>query len=150
MPSFISPTEDTSFREAMANLHETWAKPIVIFQTRKKVVISTNPNHNFLYSSGPGQTQTQDEVVKTNSTARIHYKKDQPTPDFKGLTDKDQLNVEVKDWDVKMIVNDDVKTILEKAQRIEFNGKLFKLRDDTKSHGVISYQFTTFYLKALN
>lgn len=150
MPSLISSTEDASFRAAMTDLHDTWAKDIVIFSSRKKIVISTNPNHNFLYASGSGQTRTTDEVVKTTGKARIHYKKEQKTPDFKGLTDQDQINVEVKDWDVKLIVGDDLKALIEKAERIEFNDRIFKRRDDIMPHGVISYQFTTFYLKALN
>ena len=150
MSSLISPVEDASLRAAMTDLHDTWAKDIVIFSTRKKIVISTNPKHNFLYASGSGQTQTTDEIVKTTGKARIHYRKEQRTPDFKGLTDQDQINVEVKDWDIKLIVGDDLKDIIGKAERIEFNNIIFKRRDDIMPHGVVSYQFTTFYLKALN
>ena len=153
MPSLISPTEDASYSAAITDLHDTWAKPIVIFSTRKRVVISTNPNHNFLYATGPNQTQTADEVVKTEGAARIHYKRELQTADLAKNTSgtaSDQFNTSRKDWDVKLIVTKDIKTLIEKAERIEFNDQIFQVHTDPRPHGVVSYQFYNFYLKALN
>jgi hypothetical protein len=153
MPSFISPSEDASFRSAMVDLHDTWAKDIIVYSTRTRTVITTNPNHNFLYSTGPNQTETVDEVVKTTGKARIHYKKDLPSADLVLNTSgkaEDQINTERKDWDVKLVVTEDIKTLIEKAERITFNDVVFKVKPDNRPHGVVSYQFYNFYLKALN
>lgn len=153
MASLISAAEDLSFRSTMGDLHDTFAKEIVIFSSRKRTVVSTNPNHNFLYGSGPNQTETIDEVVKTVAKARIHYKKelqlDQMSKSNSGLS-TEQFNVRNKDWDVKLIVTEDVKSLIESSKRIEFNDTIFDVYTDPRPHGVVSYQFYNFYLKALN
>lgn len=153
MPSLISSIEDASFRTAMQDLHDTWAKDIVVYSTRTRTVISTNPNHNFLYNSGPNQTETIDEVVKTNGKARIHYKRELQNADLVLNTSgkaEDQFNTSRKDWDVKLIVTEDIKELIKDAERIEFNDTVFKVHTDPRPHGVVSYQFYNFYLKALN
>jgi hypothetical protein len=150
MPSLVSESEDNTFRSAMTDLHDTFAKDIVIYSTRSRVVISTNPNHNFLYNTGPNQSQTVDEVVKTTGKARIHYKRELKLVDLKGITNQDQINTSQKEWDVKLIVTEDLKTLIEKCERVEFNGEIFKVHTDGRPHGVVSYQFYNFYLKALD
>ena len=150
MPSLISAAEDVSIREAMTNLHDTWVKDIVIYSTRSRVVISTNPNHNFLYNTGPNQSQTVDEVVKTEGKARIHYKRELKLVDIQPVSPQEQINTSKKDWDVKLIVTEDLKTLIEKCERVEFNGEIFNVHTDGRPHGVVSYQFYNFYLKALD
>lgn len=152
MASLVSDDENNEYISAMNDLHDTFAKPIVIFYTAQKVVVSTNPNHNMFYSAGPNQTQTIETPVKVETTARIHYRDESKLDDLLlrgGTTSSDQINVKKKDWRVKLVVNEEVKNILLKAKRVQFDDYTYEVDSDCMPRGVITFQFFDIYLKAL-
>jgi len=152
MAGFISSADETDFRNTMALVHETWAKPVIIYQTSQKTVISTNPNHNFLYNSGPNQTQIQEVVNSGIYNLRIHYPKDEKINDFTegGTKSSNQTNLRKKDYLVKIICSGDALPVLNNCKKIYFNDSFYQIESDPRPHGVVSYQFYNFYLKAVN
>jgi hypothetical protein len=153
MANLISNEEAESFRSAMKDLHDTYARDIVIYKTAQKTIVSTNVQHNFLYDSGPYQTETEDVVVSGTYQARIHYPSELKIQQFLragGSKNEDQLQLKRKDYKVKLVVEEDVKNILINCERIEFDGVVYMSEYDPYPHGVIGVQFWNFYLQALN
>jgi hypothetical protein len=153
MPDLLTLSERADYASAMQDLHDTFARNIVIYQTATKTVVSTSPNHNFLYGSGPAQTVTEDVIVSGTYKARIHYPKESALEQFLragGAKNDDQIQLKRKDWKVKLVVDITVKPILEKCERIEFDGTLFSVESDPRPHGVVGPQFWDYYLSALN
>lgn len=153
MPSLISNEEADEYRSAMKDLHDTFARDIIIYKSAEQTVISTNVQHNFLYNSGPYQTETQDVVVSGTYKARIHYPSQLKIEQFLragGSKNDDQLQLKRKNYKVKLIVEEDVKNILMDCERIEFDGVIYMSEFDPYPHGVIGVQFWNFYLQALN
>jgi len=153
MAGYLSNAQIANYRAPMDKLHDTFARDIVIYQTAQRIVISTNPNHNFLYATGPNQTETQETVVRGVYQARIWYPNDEGFEDLLrsgGSQNSDQVNVKRKDYAVVLVVNETVRDIVKTATRIEFDGTIFDIESDGRTHGVIGPQFYNFGLKALN
>ena len=153
MPSLLSQAEIDSYKSAMKDLHDTFARDIIVYQTAKKTVISTNVNHNFIYGGGGGQTEVEETVVANTCKARIHYPKESKLEQFLragGSRNDDQIQLKRKDFKVKLVVEEDVKEILQSCERVEFDGIVYTIESDLKPHGVIGVQFYDFYLQAVN
>ena len=153
MSDLLSSDERTAYQLAMKDLHDTFARDVVIYQTSQKTLVSTNPNHNFLYNSGPQQTVVSDVIVSGTYKARIHYPKEEKLAQFiraGGSKSEDQIQLKRKDYKIKLVVEADVKTILDKCERIEFDGTVFAVDSDPRPHGVAGVQFWDFYLMANN
>ena len=153
MPSYLTPDEEADYRGAMTDLHDTFSRDIFIYQTAQKIVISTNPNHNFLYASGPNQTEVQTTVVKGSYRARIWYPNEEELSNLVrsgGSQNSDQVNVEVKDYKVILVVDLTVKNILKSAEKVTFDDTVYQVVSDPRPHGVIGVQFYNIYLKGLN
>lgn len=150
MSSLVSHFEDSEYRAAMSDLHDTFTRDILISYTSTKVVISTNINHNQFYSSGPNQTETIETPHQVLKKARIYYKKDLTLSDLFAKSSNDQFDVKSKDWDVKLTVDEDTKNLITKAKRIQFDGYIFDIDSDALPHGVVSIQFYDIKLKAVN
>lgn len=153
MADLLTSLERTDYASAMQDLHDTFARDIVIYQTATKTIVSTNPNHNFIYGSGPLQTSTEDVVVQGTYKARIHYPQESKLEQFLragGAKNDDQIQLKRKNWKVKLIVDATVRPILEKCERIEFDGTIFAVDSDPRPHGVVGPQFWDYYLMANN
>jgi len=150
MGDLLTASERASYQSAMKDLHDTYARDIVIYQTSQKTIISTDINHNFLYNSGPSQTVTNEVIVSGTYKARIHYPKENALEKLLSQSNNDQIQLAQKNYKVKLIVESDVKEILLKCERIEFDGTIFAVDSDSRPHGVAGVQFWDFYLKANN
>lgn len=153
MPSLLTSDEITSMQLAMKDLHDTYARDIIVYLTAKKTIVSTNPSHNYFYNSGPGQTTTEDVISKVVCKARIHYPKNADLDSFLragGSKNDDQTQLKRKDYKVKLVVEEAIKDILVKSQRVEFDGTILAVDSDYRPHGVIGVQFWDVYLIANN
>jgi len=152
MAGFISTIDESDYQSAMGLLHSTWAKPVIIYQLAQKTIINTNPNHNFVYSSGPNQTTTQNIVSSGIYNMRIHYPSDDKLDTLRdgSVRAPQQINLRKKDYLVKLICSRDARALLENCEKIEFNEIVYQIESDPRPHGVVGYQFFNFYLKAIN
>jgi len=156
MASFISATEAADYQNAMGNLHDTFKRPIIIFQTAQQTIISTNPNHNFLYPSDSSNSSSNDVVsnvvVSGNYFARIHYESEQKTRILRAGYDNvsEQVDVEDKAGKVKLIFDADTYAIVKNCTRVTFDSGIYQVVSDARPHGVIGTQFFNLNLKPLS
>jgi D-alanyl-D-alanine dipeptidase len=67
-----------------------------------------------------------------------------------GSKSDDQLQLTRKDYKVKLVVEEAIKDIIVKSERIEFDGTILAVDSDYRPHGVIGVQFWDVYLIANN
>ena len=87
MAEFLTPAERASIAVNLIDLHDTFGRDIIVYKEAQKVVISTDPNFNYLYGTGGASTPSVENVpVKKVFKARIRYDTDRSLENF-GETD---------------------------------------------------------------
>ena len=73
MTSFLPDDQKKILAEQFNNLHDTFAREIVVYKEAQKVVINTDPNYNYIYNQTGGTTSVQNVPQKKIMKARILY-----------------------------------------------------------------------------
>ncbi len=154
MGSYLTPAEENSFRNEFNNLHDTYARPIVIFQTAKGVVVATNPQHNYLFDSAPTNSIEQEIVVSGAFNARILYGKRQLLTNFGSVARNgaaDQVGPRMDEGDVRLKLDPTGAAFMGGVQRVTFDGNLFDVITTPRPHSLIGTpNFYDFFLKKIN
>ena len=153
MAGFISSADEADFQSAMGLLHATYAKPVTIYQTEQQVVVSTDPGYNFIYNTSPNSSDVINVIQSGVYNMRIHYPRHFDSKNLKsigGIGMNDQINMQKKEYLVKLIVDSGAKEILQSCNKVMFNEVFYQMQSDPKPHGTVGYQFYNFYLSAVN
>lgn len=140
----------------MIDVANTFERNILLFQTATKTIISTNPNNNIFFDSGPSNPindSAQEVIVSGLFPARILYDAKQPTDQIESVRSKElgqQPNVQISDGYVRIKVNSGVAQYLTNTKRVTFDGSEFEIRTDARPHGLFTAQYFNFFLKRLN
>ena len=49
MAEFLSPSDRADIAANLLDLHDTFGRDIIVYKEAQKVIISTDPNYNYLY-----------------------------------------------------------------------------------------------------
>ena len=153
MADLFTPAQKAAFEQTQQDIHDTFARPITVYKNSQKIVIFSNPEHNFIFDSGPNQTTTEDVIVSGVFYARILYKPDQKDDMFRGgdgSLRQDQLFQEKPKGEVRLKLDPTGAAFLNQATRVEFDGTIFNITADQRPHGLFTPKFYNFYLTRLN
>jgi hypothetical protein len=153
MESFISDADKLSMGNEFYNVHATFGRPIVIFKTAEETVVSTNPEHNFLFNNSPTNDITVPIVQSGVFLARILYGKKEALNSFSTPTNQgasEQIGIQLKEGEVRIKLDPTGAAFLEGCERVTFDGTIFRVTTNKRPHGLFKVDFETFYLKALN
>ena len=69
MSDLYTDAEKAEIAANLLHLHDTFGRDIIVYKEAQKVIISTDPNYNYLYNSGGSTTTsvTNKPVKKTPS-----------------------------------------------------------------------------------
>ncbi len=150
MADLFTAVQKAAFEQTQQDIHDTFARPITIFKNSQKIVIFTNPEHNFIFDAGPNQTVTQDVIVSGVFQARILYRPDQPSNMFSasdgGVIGQPQLFQQIPQGDVRLKLDPTGAAFLKEATRVEFDDTVFNIKSDQRPHGLFTPKFYNFYL----
>lgn len=151
MANLISDTERTYLESLMDDMHDTFARDIVIIKDAKRVIISTDVNYNYLYNnvSGTFNTTVQNQPQKQTFQARILYGKKLLEDNMDGDIDS-QTNIDLPAGHVRIKLNQDGYDYIKKAKRVTFDDKIFEIQSDDRPHGLFRPRYYTFYLRPLD
>ena len=147
MTSFLPDDEKKVLAEQFNNLHDTFAREIVVYKEAEKVIVSTDPNYNYLYDETGGQLSIQNVPQKRSMQARILYDDNRDIEYFgefssstkiKRVDSSSRVRIKLKKVDYEYF--NDVK-------RVEFDGRMFLIDSDPRPHGLFDVHFYTRYLK---
>jgi hypothetical protein len=151
MAEFLSSSQRASIAANLLDLHDTFGRDIIVYKEAQKVIISTDPNYNYLYKNAGAQTQSVQNVpVKKVFKARIRYDTDRSLEYF-GETD---TQVKVNRVDPNSMVRVKLKIedyeYIKDAKRIELDGRMFHVESDPRPHGLFDVmQFITLFLRPI-
>jgi len=148
--SLIDDANKSDMQNVMQSIHDTFAREIKFIKDAKRIILSTDPNYNYLYKSVRGSVSTvKREITEKTFKARILYVGRQE----EGLFDSEanaQIKVEKNIGEVRMKVDAEAYEYLKETKRLELDGRLFTVSSDERPHGLFAPQFYTFYLKPIN
>lgn len=150
MGSLISDSDKEKFESAIDSIHDTFARDIKFIKDAKKIILSTDPNYNYLYNNVKGQVSSvQRKITEATFKARIAYVGRQNEDLFDGET-RAQIKVDKHVGEVRIKVAKDGYQYLKETKRCEFDGRKFTLISDEMPHGLFSPRYYTFYLKPVD
>lgn len=144
--SYLSSSQKQLFEEAMQKVHDTFARSIFVYKESLKVIVSTDPNFNYLYNNVKGVSQTVRKSQFNVITARIHYMNKQDEINFDGEVNS-QLNITQNVGEVRIKVDAEGYKYFKDAQRVEIDGRMFFKVTDVRKHGLFSPKYFTFFLQ---
>ena len=142
MSDLFTSAEKESLAAELLHLHDTFGRDIVVYKEAQKVIVSTDPNYNYLYNSGGATTTSvKNTPVKKTFKARIRYDLDNKNLTSNvGSDESSQVRIKLKKVDYDYISD---------AKRIEFDGRMFHVDSDARAHGLFDVQFYTLFLRAV-
>jgi hypothetical protein len=151
MAELLTAAERASVAADLLDLHDTFGRDIVVYKEAQKVVVSTDPNFNYLYGTGGASTTSVENIpVKKIFKARIKYDSDRSLENF-GEAGA-QIKVSRPDGGslvrIKLKVED--YSYIKEAKRIELDGRMFHVDSDPRAHGLFdTIQFYTLFLRPI-
>lgn len=150
MGSLISDSDKEAFQSVFDDIHDTFAREIKFIKDAKKVILSTDPNYNYLYNNVKGQVSSvKYNIIEKTFKARILYIGRQNEDLFDAEAGA-QIKVDKHVGEVRIKVNAEGYSYLKDTKRCEFDGRKFTVITDEMPHGLFVPHFYTFYLKPVD
>jgi hypothetical protein len=146
MPSYLNSDERKQYEEVMQNMHDTFARTIYAYKESLKLIVSTDPNFNFLYNNVKGVSQSIRKSQFKPIKARISYMDKQNEITYDAQVDS-QIKVTQNIGEVRIKVDQEGNGYFKDAKRVEIDGRLFFKITDVKKHGLFAPKFFTYYLQ---
>jgi len=150
MTSFISDSDKADLESVMDQMHDTFARDIKFIKDAQRIILSTDPNYNYLYKSVRGSVSSVSrKIVEKTFKARILYIGRQNEEVFDAEASA-QIKVEKHVGAVRIKVNATGYGYLKESKRVELDGRKFSVVSDERPHGLFSPKYYTFYLKPVD
>ena len=150
MGSLISDSDKERFQAVFENLHDTFARDIKFIKDAKRVILSTDPNYNYLYNNVRGNVASvKYKITEKTFKARILYIGRQNEDIFDGDAGA-HIKVDKHIGEVRIKVDKEGYSYLKDTKRCELDGRKFSVISDEMPHGLFKPHFYTFYLKAVD
>ena len=151
MPSLINLSRQNKVTSALADLHDTFSREIVVYKNAKKVAISSSPQYNSIYGNAGSSTSIDYETVSATFMARIYYiKSDEEHFSDLNSSKGSQNKIILPQGSVKIVVDPDGYHYIKEARKVEFDGITFAIRSDGNPMGLFANQYYEFYLTPID
>ena len=143
MTDLLSSGEKSAFDGVFDDLHDTFAREIVIYKKSKKVFVATNSTYNALYSRIKNEKGSEKTVEAFTLKARIAYS---------GNSGKETQENEILGFDipvdhVRIKINSTGYDLIKEASEIEVDGYLHDVVSDASKAGMFSIKYYNVLLK---
>ena len=146
MPSYLNSNQKKEYESVMQDMHDTFARSIFVYKESLKVIISSDPNFNYLYNNVKGVKQTIRKSQFKQIKARISYMDKQTEINLDAEVDS-QIKVSQSIGEVRIKIDKEGHDYFKDAKRVEIDGRLFFTVTDVKKHGLFGTNFFTYYLR---
>lgn len=132
------------YDDVFNDIHDTFSRKIVVYKTPERVVISTNPNYNFIYTDAQEGMNVQ--YIPVSGVIDVRIKWLDPS-DLKGQKD---IKEEVHGNIVRLKVKKEDIYWFDDWKRVEIDGRTVQYFGTTQPHGLFDPNFYTIYLEESN
>jgi hypothetical protein len=141
MASLVTDNQKILYSDVFNDIHDTFARKIIIFKTPIRTVISTDPNYNFLYGNNQDGFDVSYTPVSGIFDARIKWLDPQALQGYKEIKEEIHGNV------CRLKVKKDARDFLDGSERIEIDGKYVQFFGSTQPQGLFNIDFYTMYFE---
>lgn len=145
MGSLIPDSEKNAIGAVFNDIHDTFARDIIIFKRENEIFVATNATYNALYSRIKNAPTTRTKVTQATVKARILYQQDQREMDIPGT--RAQVNVQMGEGVVRVKIDEAGYKLFNQASKIEIDGEVFRIVSDPSKVGPFTVKFYTVYLR---
>lgn len=145
--SLLSDIEKNQLNNVIADVHETFARPITVYKEASQVVIITDPNFNPLYNNAGQTTSIINTPVYKQFKARILYNDDIAKQYWSESAVNTQIKLEAVVGTIRLKIRAEDYEYIKDARRFDLDGRRFVLNSSFKGHGLFDNQYYTLYLK---
>lgn len=146
MGSLITAAQKAEYEAALQQIHEEFSRTIFAYKDSKKIIVSTDPNFNFLYNNVKGVNKTINKTQFSLISARIMYMDKQTEVNFDSEVSS-QIKVSHDIGEVRIKLDAEGYQYFKDAKRVEIDGRLMFKVTDVKKHGLFTPKFFTYYLR---
>tara|TARA_R110002020_G_scaffold207146_1_gene412526 strand:- start:2044 stop:2493 length:450 start_codon:yes stop_codon:yes gene_type:complete len=146
MASFLTAAQKAEYEAVMQNMHDTFARSIFAYKESQKVIVSTDPNFNYLYNNVKGVSQIVRKSQFSALMARILYMDKQTEVNFDSEVNS-TIKVSHDIGEVRIKLDSDGYEYFKDAKRVEIDGRLMFKVTDVRKHGLFRPKFFTYYLR---
>lgn len=148
--SYLTPAEEGSLNNEFNNLHATLGRPVAIFRTAQRTVITTDPANNSLFQGAPTNDVTEEVIQSGVFLARVLYGKKQTNVPFGGMFTQQPV-VQLEEGEVRLRFDPTGAAFLAGADRVTIDGTILKVTTSQRPHGLIGApNFFDFYFRKLD
>jgi hypothetical protein len=142
--NLVPDNDQLLYDDVFNDIHDTFSRPILIFKTPTRTVISTNLSYNFIYSD----TQDDFDVEYTPVSGIINSRIKWLNPsDLKGQKDiKEEIHGNI----VRLKIKKEDMYFFNEWKRIEIDGRPVQFFGTNQPHGLFDPNFNTIYLEESN
>ncbi|MBN86861.1 MAG: hypothetical protein CL885_04990 [Dehalococcoidia bacterium] len=145
MASLIPDSDKESIGSVFDDIHDTFARNIVVFKRENDIFVATNSTYNALYSRIKNSPTVRTKVTQRTVKARILYHQDQREMDLPGT--RAQLNVQLGEGVVRVKIDEAGYKLFSEAAKIEIDGEVFRIVSDASKVGPFVVKFYTMFLR---
>lgn len=146
MASFLSAAQKAVYEAVMQDMHDTFSRSIFAYKESQKIIVSTDPNFNFLYNNVKGVNKIVRSTQFKKLAARVLYMDKQKEVMFDSEVDS-QIKVQHDIGEVRIKLDAEGYSYFKDAKRVEIDGKLFFNITEVRPHGLFKPKFYTYYLR---
>jgi len=140
MPSLVSNTEKLLLANEFNDLHDTFSRPVTVYKTPERVVISTDSNYNFLYNDQESIEVTY-VPVSGQFDCRIEWQ------DPSKLMGWPEIREEIRGNLCRVKAKKDFVDFISDAEKIEIDGRPVQSMGTNRPHGLFNIDFYTLFFK---
>jgi hypothetical protein len=143
MAGFISDSQKQDIKDIVDRIHETFARPVVVYKQGEKLSMSTTAGYNALYKKNP--TIPKIEVQKNSRTiqVRIQYKIFDQEVFYQ---ESSQEKIIIPQGSVYIKTNYTDYLFVKDAKTVELDGLTYAIKSPGKPEGMFGPQYYKFLL----
>ena len=146
MAGFISDAQKVAIKGIVDRIHETFARPIVVYKFGKRTAFNTVDSYNKLYKKSNPQEQIELTQNSRTIMARIQYARFDQMDFFQERT---QEKIVVPDGTIYLKVDREGYLFLKDAKTVEFDERTFSVQSPGQPLGMFGPQYYKFTLMPL-
>ena len=140
MPSLVSDAEKSAWANEFNNLHDTFARSVTVWKTPERVVVSSDPNYNFLYNE---QESIEVEYIPVSGKFDCRIQWQDPSK----MMGWPEIREEVRGNICRIKAKKDFVDFISDAEKIEIDGRPVQSLGTNRPHGLFNIDFYTLYFR---
>jgi hypothetical protein len=140
MAGYLTEKQKAAYSKPFQKLHDTFARPVNVWKTPERVVISSNSNYNFLYNEQESLEVTYNPI-SGQFNCRIQWQDPSQTMGWPEIREEIRGNI------CRIKAKKDFVDFISDAEKIEIDGRPVQPMGTNRPHGLFDIDFYTLFFK---